>query len=164
MSRTTFSRRRNGLLKKAYELSVLCGIDITVLIFDTKNKCHVYCSDTNEGAAQAMMQKYINKCFKTDTLKGQSSEKVNSKSHGWCDTQESVSVIDTYQVVSSATKENDSSQVYMPLEENVDDIDGPESLCIRSKRTYHVHVPSSSDTSNVQSFLTSYQNPDKCVQ
>ncbi|KAG4301334.1 hypothetical protein PCK1_002260 [Pneumocystis canis] len=38
---TTFARRRNGLFKKAYELSVLCDIDISVLIFDTKNKCHV---------------------------------------------------------------------------------------------------------------------------
>ncbi|KAG5518075.1 hypothetical protein PMAC_003261 [Pneumocystis sp. 'macacae'] len=154
---TTFSRRRNGLLKKAYELSVLCGVDITVLIFDTKNKCHVYCSNTSEDAAQAMMQKYISKRFKTNTLKGQNSEKLTLNSHGWYDTQENVSVIDTYQVVSSASKENDGSQTYTSLEETVDDTDGAESLCIRSKRTYHVYMPSS-DTSDTQTFLTSYQD------
>ncbi|KAG4304806.1 hypothetical protein PORY_001859 [Pneumocystis oryctolagi] len=152
---TTFSRRRNGLLKKAYELSVLCGVDITVLIFDTKNKCHIYCSDTAENAAQMMMEKYINKRFKTDTSKKHIGEVPASKSFSWNNTQESVSVVETYNVISSSTKENDGSQTYIPLEEGVDDIDEGESLCIRSKRTYYSHFSPSKLYDTQTSSLTS---------
>lgn len=34
----TFSKRRNGLLKKAYELSVLCDVDVALIIFSTRGK------------------------------------------------------------------------------------------------------------------------------
>ncbi|KAK3122043.1 hypothetical protein QOZ80_8BG0664400 [Eleusine coracana subsp. coracana] len=34
----TFSKRRNGLIKKAYELSVLCDIDIALIMFSPSHK------------------------------------------------------------------------------------------------------------------------------
>jgi hypothetical protein len=34
----TFSKRRNGLIKKAYELSVLCDIDIALIMFSPSEK------------------------------------------------------------------------------------------------------------------------------
>jgi hypothetical protein len=34
----TFSKRRNGLIKKAYELSVLCDIDIALILFSPSDK------------------------------------------------------------------------------------------------------------------------------
>jgi hypothetical protein len=34
----TFSKRRNGLIKKAYELSVLCDIDIALIMFSPSQK------------------------------------------------------------------------------------------------------------------------------
>ncbi|KAF3433070.1 hypothetical protein FNV43_RR24172 [Rhamnella rubrinervis] len=34
----TFSKRRNGLLKKAYELSVLCDAEVAVIIFSSRGK------------------------------------------------------------------------------------------------------------------------------
>lgn len=34
----TFSKRRNGLIKKAYELSVLCDIDIALLMFSPSKR------------------------------------------------------------------------------------------------------------------------------
>lgn len=34
----TFSKRRNGLLKKAYELSVLCDAEIALIIFSNRGK------------------------------------------------------------------------------------------------------------------------------
>ncbi|XP_044494472.1 agamous-like MADS-box protein MADS1 [Mangifera indica] len=40
----TFSKRKNGILKKAYELSVLCDVEIAVLIFSPTGKLYQYAS------------------------------------------------------------------------------------------------------------------------
>lgn len=34
----TFCKRRNGLIKKAYELSVLCDIDIALIMFSPSGR------------------------------------------------------------------------------------------------------------------------------
>jgi MADS-box transcription factor, plant len=38
----TFSKRRNGLLKKAYELSVLCDAEIALIIFSGRGKLYEF--------------------------------------------------------------------------------------------------------------------------
>jgi hypothetical protein len=46
----TFCKRRNGLLKKAYELSVLCEAEVALIVFSSRgrlyeysnNRCHVF--------------------------------------------------------------------------------------------------------------------------
>ncbi|KAH6777493.1 hypothetical protein C2S52_007046 [Perilla frutescens var. hirtella] len=43
----TFSKRRNGLLKKAKELSVLCDLDIGVIIYSCRGKLYQYCSSNS---------------------------------------------------------------------------------------------------------------------
>ncbi|MBA0768698.1 hypothetical protein Gotri_017481 [Gossypium trilobum] len=40
----TFSKRRNGLLKKAYELYVLCDAEVAVIIFSHKGKLYEFSS------------------------------------------------------------------------------------------------------------------------
>ncbi|KAJ4706119.1 putative Mads box protein [Melia azedarach] len=40
----TFSKRRNGLLKKAYELSVLCDAEVAVIIFSQKGRRYEFAS------------------------------------------------------------------------------------------------------------------------
>jgi len=40
----TFSKRRNGLLKKAKELSILCDAEVGVIIFSSTNKLYDYAS------------------------------------------------------------------------------------------------------------------------
>ena len=40
----TFSKRRNGLLKKAFELSVLCDAEIALVIFSSRGKLFQYSS------------------------------------------------------------------------------------------------------------------------
>ncbi|GER36726.1 MADS-box transcription factor FBP22 [Striga asiatica] len=40
----TFSKRRNGLLKKAYELSVLCDAEVALIIFSQKGRLYEFAS------------------------------------------------------------------------------------------------------------------------
>ncbi|XP_075478409.1 agamous-like MADS-box protein MADS3 isoform X1 [Primulina tabacum] len=40
----TFSKRRNGLLKKAYELSVLCDAEVSLIIFSSRGKLYEFSS------------------------------------------------------------------------------------------------------------------------
>ncbi|XP_031091376.1 agamous-like MADS-box protein MADS3 isoform X2 [Ipomoea triloba] len=42
----TFSKRRNGLLKKAYELSVLCDAEVAVIIFSSRGKLYEFGSSS----------------------------------------------------------------------------------------------------------------------
>ncbi|XP_035543716.1 agamous-like MADS-box protein MADS2 [Juglans regia] len=43
----TFAKRINGLLKKAYELSVLCEAEVALIIFSTRGKLYEFCSSSN---------------------------------------------------------------------------------------------------------------------
>nr|ANU06260.1 GloT [Primula farinosa] len=40
----TYSNRRNGILKKAKEISVLCDAQVSLVIFASSGKMHDYCS------------------------------------------------------------------------------------------------------------------------
>ncbi|KAL6136065.1 hypothetical protein ACLB2K_061366 [Fragaria x ananassa] len=40
----TFSKRRSGLMKKARELSVLCGVEVGLIIFSAKGRLYEFCS------------------------------------------------------------------------------------------------------------------------
>ncbi|PIM97287.1 hypothetical protein CDL12_30244 [Handroanthus impetiginosus] len=40
----TFSKRRNGLLRKAYELSVLCDAEVALIIFSQKGRLYEFSS------------------------------------------------------------------------------------------------------------------------
>lgn len=42
----TFAKRRNGLLKKAYELSILCDAEIALIIFSSRGKLYEFCSNS----------------------------------------------------------------------------------------------------------------------
>lgn len=47
--RSTFLKRKGGLFKKAYELSVLCSVDVAVIIFGHNKKLYEFSSgDINE--------------------------------------------------------------------------------------------------------------------
>ncbi|CAK9133180.1 unnamed protein product [Ilex paraguariensis] len=38
----TFCKRRNGLLKKAYELSVLCDAEVSLIVFSSRGRLYEY--------------------------------------------------------------------------------------------------------------------------
>lgn len=44
VSQVTFTKRKFGLMKKAYELSVLCDCEIALIIFNSSNKLFQYAS------------------------------------------------------------------------------------------------------------------------
>nr|BAM34481.1 MADS-box transcription factor [Alstroemeria ligtu subsp. ligtu] len=43
----TFAKRRSGLLKKAYELSVLCDAEVALIIFSTRGRLFEFCSSSS---------------------------------------------------------------------------------------------------------------------
>ncbi|KAL6574139.1 Floral homeotic protein AGAMOUS [Orobanche hederae] len=45
----TFCKRRNGLLKKAYELSVLCDAEVALIVFSTRGRLYEYANNRNYG-------------------------------------------------------------------------------------------------------------------
>lgn len=51
----TFSKRRSGLLKKAYEISVLCDADVALIVFSTKGKL---CEYSTDSAMERILERY----------------------------------------------------------------------------------------------------------
>ncbi|KAL0071319.1 hypothetical protein AAF712_001175 [Marasmius tenuissimus] len=59
----TFLKRKTGLFKKAYELGVLCSVDIAVIIFDTKP------AQSNQGRPQVKLWEYSSSSNGKETVK-----------------------------------------------------------------------------------------------
>ncbi|XP_077245527.1 agamous-like MADS-box protein MADS3 [Tasmannia lanceolata] len=55
----TFSKRRNGLLKKAYELSILCDAEVGLIIFSTSGKLYEFGS----AGINKTLERYQRCCY-----------------------------------------------------------------------------------------------------
>nr|BAK18553.1 MADS-box transcription factor [Cyclamen persicum] len=64
----TFCKRRNGLLKKAYELSVLCDAEVALVVFSNRGRLYEY----SNSSVKATIQRY--KKATSDTSAGSVSE------------------------------------------------------------------------------------------
>ncbi|XP_059636850.1 agamous-like MADS-box protein AGL104 [Cornus florida] len=53
----TFSKRRNGLTKKAYELSVLCDVDVALILFSPSGKVTTF---SGNRSVEEIMIRYLN--------------------------------------------------------------------------------------------------------
>ncbi|THU57509.1 hypothetical protein C4D60_Mb03t04280 [Musa balbisiana] len=53
----TFSKRRNGLIKKAYELSVLCDIDIALIMFSPSGRLSHF---SGRRRIEDVLARYVN--------------------------------------------------------------------------------------------------------
>ncbi|XP_023519255.1 floral homeotic protein AGAMOUS-like [Cucurbita pepo subsp. pepo] len=54
----TFCKRRNGLLKKAYELSVLCDAEVALIVFSTRGRLYEYANNS----VRATISRYKKAC------------------------------------------------------------------------------------------------------
>ncbi|URE43364.1 hypothetical protein MUK42_01707 [Musa troglodytarum] len=54
----TFCKRRNGLLKKAYELSVLCDADVALIVFSSRGRLYEYATNS----VKATIDRYKKTC------------------------------------------------------------------------------------------------------
>ncbi|KAL0711365.1 hypothetical protein Bca4012_018343 [Brassica carinata] len=52
----TFSKRRNGLLKKAFELSVLCDAEVSLIIFSPKGKLYEFASSNMQDTVDRYLR------------------------------------------------------------------------------------------------------------
>ncbi|OAY79697.1 MADS-box transcription factor 3, partial [Ananas comosus] len=50
----TFCKRRNGLLKKAYELSVLCDAEVALIVFSSRGRLYEYSNNSTKSIIERM--------------------------------------------------------------------------------------------------------------
>ncbi|KAL1195077.1 Agamous-like MADS-box protein AGL6 [Cardamine amara subsp. amara] len=72
----TFSKRRNGLLKKAYELSVLCDAEVALIIFSSRGKLYEFGS---VGIARTI-ERY-HRCYNCSLG---NNKKPEESTQNWC--------------------------------------------------------------------------------
>ncbi|XP_042471766.1 floral homeotic protein AGAMOUS-like [Zingiber officinale] len=60
----TFCKRRNGLLKKAYELSVLCDADVALIVFSGRGRLYEYATNS----VRATIDRYKKACNDTGSI------------------------------------------------------------------------------------------------
>lgn len=81
----TFSKRRSGLMKKARELSVLCDVEVALLIFSSSGKLHDYCSGDSLGKLLERYRGHANKevaiCSSSDQGKKYHAECTDHHTH-----------------------------------------------------------------------------------
>ncbi|KAJ1930356.1 hypothetical protein IWQ60_000377 [Tieghemiomyces parasiticus] len=98
----TFARRRAGLIKKAHEIAVLCGVKVTLLIFDQKEACHLYSSEPHPDT---LIAQYFTKQFTTNESKKRKGEPGEGKvAFG---SRRCVAVVNEYRVVSIGSGSED---------------------------------------------------------
>ncbi|KAL9396836.1 hypothetical protein Peur_011089 [Populus x canadensis] len=66
----TFSKRRNGLLKKAFELSVLCDAEVAVIVFSPRGKLYEFGS----SSVQETIERYQRHVKESNSTNKQTSE------------------------------------------------------------------------------------------
>ncbi|KAI5427288.1 Floral homeotic protein AGAMOUS [Lathyrus oleraceus] len=69
----TFCKRRNGLLKKAYELFVLCDAEVALIVFSTRGRLYEY----ETKCVKASIERYNKAC--SDTSGAKSAFETNAQ-------------------------------------------------------------------------------------
>ncbi|KAK7247217.1 hypothetical protein RIF29_42094 [Crotalaria pallida] len=69
----TFCKRRNGLLKKAYELSVLCDAEVALIVFSSRGRLYEYANNS----VKASIERY--KKANSDSSSAGSTSEANAQ-------------------------------------------------------------------------------------
>ncbi|XP_057433843.1 floral homeotic protein AGAMOUS-like [Lotus japonicus] len=69
----TFCKRRNGLLKKAYELSVLCDAEVALIVFSSRGRLYEYANNS----VKATIDRYKKAC--SDSSGAGSASEANAQ-------------------------------------------------------------------------------------
>ncbi|KAL6570837.1 hypothetical protein OROGR_000387 [Orobanche gracilis] len=73
----TFCKRRNGLLKKAYELSVLCDAEVALIVFSSRGRLYEYANDS----VRETIARYKKAC--ADSSNSMSTSEANIQASEW---------------------------------------------------------------------------------
>lgn len=73
----TFSKRRNGLLKKAYELSVLCDAQVSAIIFSQKGRLYEFSSSGMQQTIERY-NKYSNSKEHSSTFRPETDQYIQN--------------------------------------------------------------------------------------
>ncbi|PVU95840.1 hypothetical protein BB559_002592 [Furculomyces boomerangus] len=125
----TFTRRKSGLMKKAHELSVLCGVKVALVVFDSKNASHVYSSCETPDA---LFKRFLSKQFLTNESRkkkeASASDDEGGGTYGFDSNgafvRRKLAVVNEYEVVTN----------------------GPSSENLQVKHTKQYHDPDSANT------------------
>ncbi|XP_020571917.1 agamous-like MADS-box protein AGL9 homolog [Phalaenopsis equestris] len=83
----TFAKRRNGLLKKARELSILCDVEVALIIYSNHGKLSEFCSNSSMLQTLERYEKHNNNAPELSTtsretqIQGSQMEYITLKSH-----------------------------------------------------------------------------------
>ncbi|OWM89776.1 MADS-box protein FLOWERING LOCUS C-like isoform X1 [Punica granatum] len=74
----TFSKRRSGLIKKARELSILCDVEVALLVFSSRGRLYEFCSG---NSLTSILERYQN-YSEEEELKAADAQGCSSENGG----------------------------------------------------------------------------------
>lgn len=74
----TFSKRRSGMMKKANELSILCDVDLALIIFSARGRLYEFCSG---NSLRNIIESYLQISRDAEANVGSSSHEAKQKSY-----------------------------------------------------------------------------------
>ncbi|KAK4387485.1 Floral homeotic protein DEFICIENS [Sesamum angolense] len=77
----TYSKRRNGLFKKAHELTVLCDAKVSILMISSTQKLHEYISPPSQNARTLEETKGVNRNLRRE-IRQRMGESLNDLGYG----------------------------------------------------------------------------------
>ncbi|XP_044467933.1 MADS-box protein SOC1-like [Mangifera indica] len=120
----TFSKRRNGLLKKAYELSVLCEAEVAVIIFSQKGRVYEFSS----SGMQTTTDRYFKYTKEVHANESESEEYIQQVQHDIANMVKEIEQIDV------AKRKLLGQDLGSSSVEELEDIDGQLERSLRSIR------------------------------